>query len=216
MNCYETIGMIPRLFCYVSPPCSKLCCYIVKLHYKSYLTHWDRVTHICVGKLTIIVSDNGLSPERRQAIIWTNAGILLIGPLETNFSESLFAIETFSFRKMHFKISSAKWRSFCLGLNVLRRLSPTICNILVLSYKALIALLHANARLVYGAICNFWCFFLFSYNGYLSNYIAHATLLKVIFWRNLPIRSILNIQWAHGFTFCIADHACRIVPTLLV
>ena len=40
------------------------------------------MTHICVSKLTIIDSYNGLSPERRQAIIWTNAGILLIGPLE--------------------------------------------------------------------------------------------------------------------------------------
>ena len=45
------------------------------------------MTHICVSKLTIIGSDNGLSPGRRQAIIWTNAGILLIGPLGTNFSE---------------------------------------------------------------------------------------------------------------------------------
>ena len=44
------------------------------------LTHWGRVTHICVGNLTIIGSDNGLSPGRRQAIILTNAGILLIGP----------------------------------------------------------------------------------------------------------------------------------------
>ena len=43
------------------------------------------MTHICVGKLTIIGSDNGLSPGRRQAIIWTNSGILLIGPLGTNF-----------------------------------------------------------------------------------------------------------------------------------
>ena len=43
------------------------------------LTHWGRVTQICVGKLTIIGSDNGLSPGRRQAIIWTMAGILLIG-----------------------------------------------------------------------------------------------------------------------------------------
>ena len=33
------------------------------------LTHWGRVTHICVGKQTIIGSDNGLSPGRRQAII---------------------------------------------------------------------------------------------------------------------------------------------------
>ena len=46
------------------------------------LTHWGRVTHIYVGNLTIIGSDNGLSSARRQAIIRTNAGILLIGPLE--------------------------------------------------------------------------------------------------------------------------------------
>ena len=84
-----------------------------------YLTHWGRVTHICVGNLTIIDSDNGLSPGRRQAIIWTNAGILLIGPLGTNFSEILAEIITFSFKKMYFKVSSAKWRPFCLGLNVL-------------------------------------------------------------------------------------------------
>ena len=84
-----------------------------------FLTHWDRVTHICVGKLTIIVSDKGLSPARRQVIIWNNAGILFIGPLGTNFSEILIEIHTFSFKKMHFKMSSGKWRPFCLGLNVL-------------------------------------------------------------------------------------------------
>ena len=44
----------------------------------SPLTHWGRVTHICVSKLTSIGSDNGLPPGRRQAIIWTNARILLI------------------------------------------------------------------------------------------------------------------------------------------
>ena len=69
--------------------------------------------------LTIIGSDNGLSPGRRQAIIWTNAGILLIGPLETNFSEISIAILIFSFKKMRLKVSSAKWRPFCLSLNVL-------------------------------------------------------------------------------------------------
>ena len=83
------------------------------------LTHWDRATHICVGKLTIIGSDNGLSPGRRQAIINTNAGILLIGPLGTNFSEILSEIHSFSFKKMHLKMSSGKWRPSCLGLNVL-------------------------------------------------------------------------------------------------
>ena len=77
------------------------------------------MTHICVIKLTIIVSDNGLSPERRQANIWNNAGILLIGTLGTNFSEILGEIHIFSFNKMHLKTSSAKRRPFCLGLNVL-------------------------------------------------------------------------------------------------
>ena len=87
---------------------------------KPLLTHWGRVTHVCVGNLTTIGSDNGLSPGRRQAIIWTNAEILLIGPLGTNFSDFLIEILTFSFKKMCLKVSSAKWRPFCLGLNVLR------------------------------------------------------------------------------------------------
>ena len=83
------------------------------------LTHWGWVTHICVGNLTIIGSDNGLSPGRHQAITWTNVGILLIGPLGTNFSEMLIEIHTFSFKKIHLKMSSGKRRPFCLGLNVL-------------------------------------------------------------------------------------------------
>ena len=76
------------------------------------LIHWGRVTHICVSRLTITGSDNGLSPGRHQAIIWTIAGILLMGPLETNFREILNGNQTFSFKKMHLKMSSAKWRPF--------------------------------------------------------------------------------------------------------
>ena len=76
------------------------------------LAHWGRVTHICIGKLTTIGSDNGLSPGQRQAIIWTNAGILWIRPLWTNFSEILIRIQIFSFKKIHLKMSSAKWRPF--------------------------------------------------------------------------------------------------------
>ena len=76
------------------------------------------MTHICVSKLAIIGSDNGLSPGRRQAIIWTIVGILFIGPLRTNSSEIWIRIQTFSLRKMHLKMSSAKRRPFCLGLNV--------------------------------------------------------------------------------------------------
>ena len=61
------------------------------------------MTHICVGKLTII---------------WTNAGILLIRPLGTN-SEFLVEILIFSFTIMRLKVSSAKRRQFCLGPNEL-------------------------------------------------------------------------------------------------
>ena len=81
-------------------------------------THWGWVTHICVGNLTIIGSDNGLLPDPRQAIIWTKAGILSIRHLGTNFSEISINILRFSFKKMRFQMSSAKWRPFCLGLNV--------------------------------------------------------------------------------------------------
>ena len=85
-----------------------------------YLTHWGRVTHICVGNLIIIGPDNGLSPGRRQAIIWTTAGILLMGSRGASISEILIGTQVFSFKKMHLKMSSAKWRPFCLGLNVLK------------------------------------------------------------------------------------------------
>ena len=85
---------------------------------KGVLTHWGRVTHICVSKLNIIGPDNGLAPIRRLAIIWTNAGILLIGPLGINFSKILIEVHTFSFNKMPLIMSSPKRRPFCLGLHV--------------------------------------------------------------------------------------------------
>ena len=78
------------------------------------------MAHIRVSKLTGIGSDNGLSPGRRQAILWTNAGILLIGLIGTNyFSEILIANQIFIqgnvFENVVWKLSP-----FCLGLNVLR------------------------------------------------------------------------------------------------
>ena len=85
-----------------------------------HLSHWGRVTHICISKLTIIGSDNGLTPGWRHAIIWTNARILLIRTSGTNFSEILSKIHAFSLKKMHLKMASSKWRPFRLGLSVLR------------------------------------------------------------------------------------------------
>ena len=86
------------------------------------LTHCGRGTHICVTNINIIGLDNGLSPRRCRAIIETNAGILLIGPLVTKVSEILFEIHTFSFKKVCLKMSSGKWRPFGLDINVLRPL----------------------------------------------------------------------------------------------
>ena len=83
--------------------------------WNSSLTHWGRVMHICVSKLNIIGSDNGLLHGRCQAITWTNANLLSIGPLETNFSEILIEILTFLFIKMHLNMSSVKWWPFCSG-----------------------------------------------------------------------------------------------------
>ena len=87
--------------------------------------------HKCVNKLTIIGSDNGLSPDWRQAIIWTNAGILLIGPLGTNFSEIFIGIHTFSFKKMHLKMLSGTYQPFRPGLNVLSQATATHLKIML-------------------------------------------------------------------------------------
>ena len=67
------------------------------------------MTHICISKLTIIGSDNGLSADRRQAIIWTNAGVLLIRTLGTYFSEILGKIYSFSFKKNAFENVVCEW-----------------------------------------------------------------------------------------------------------
>ena len=66
------------------------------------LTHWGWVTHICISETIIIGSDNAWC----QTIIWTSAGILLIKPLGINISEILIAMNTFSFKKVHLKMSS--------------------------------------------------------------------------------------------------------------
>ena len=79
------------------------------------------MTHSCSSNLNIINSYNGLSPGRRHAIIWTNAGILLICHWGTSFNEMLLEIHAFSFNKMHLNMSSAKWRPFSLGLSELKK-----------------------------------------------------------------------------------------------
>ena len=111
------------------------------------LIHSGQVTPTCNGNLTNIGSDNGLSPCRHRAIIWTNAGMLSVEPLGTNFSENLIKILTFSFKKMHLKMLSGKWWPFCLSLNVLTlffraRLYAIFCLSPLFPHKLHCSLLH--------------------------------------------------------------------------
>ena len=151
LNWWWNQNFVKQLGLYHSCRCPGVLCYVFH-HSESYSTHC-RVTHICVSNLSITGSNNGLSPGWRQAIIWPNAGILLIRPLGTNFSEILIEINTFSFKKMRFKMSSEKWQPFCLSLNVLimnsRSESPLTP---VLHYLANIDIgcSHSNAKIHIG------------------------------------------------------------------
>ena len=89
----------------------------------SHFSKWPKtfLGGVCASKITTIGWDTGLSPGQRQAIAWTNAGILLIGLLGINFNKILIEIHTFSFKKILFKMSSRKWRPFCLGLLISTR-----------------------------------------------------------------------------------------------
>ena len=67
----------------------EFCCVYCTSPIASKLNQWGQVTHICVCKLTTISSDNRLLPDWRQAIMWTNAEMLLIGPTEISSSQQL-------------------------------------------------------------------------------------------------------------------------------
>ena len=123
-------------------------------------------------KWVIIGSDNGLSPVRRQNIIWTNAGILLTGPWGTNFSELLIGIQTLSFKKLHLNMSSAKWRLFCLGHNILRRMPNCGAHI---SFSELKGQIQEKPNI------NKYCGML-QYNT--NSKLSHKNFLKMFLWEN--------------------------------
>ena len=144
--------------------------------------HWGRVTQICVGNLTIIGSDNGVSLGRRQAIIWTNAGILLIGSLGTNFSEICIEVQAFSFKERHLKMSSAKWRPFCHGLNVLISL-PWVTSFLVPQAWLLDPIIFCYRNRT------------FSYQPWVALFTKGVFLVAPFTWWYLPTRCTI---WAKG------------------
>ena len=84
------------------------------------LTHWGWVTHICVDKLTID-PDNGLSPDRRQAIIGLNAEILLIGLFGRNkfqwnlYRNSYIFIQQNVLQNVVWEMSAILYRPLCVN-----------------------------------------------------------------------------------------------------
>ena len=96
------------------------------------------MTHIWVSKIIIIVSDNGLSPGRRRSIIWTNAGILLTGPLGTNFSENFnrnsnFLIQENAPENIVCAIASILFRPQCVNHKIQSKARTTLIFLMLYS-----------------------------------------------------------------------------------
>ena len=163
-------------------------CDIYKMiHLWSVLTYWGRVTHICVSKLTIIGSDNGLSPGWHQAIIWTNAGILLIRPLGTNLSEILIEIYTFSFKKIHLNMSSGNGDHFVLasawhGDSIwLHGSQSTLFQVISLSCQtSLVGHMRICCLRASSHCLNHWCDVAFTLGQFQSNFSTKLWLKTMI------------------------------------
>ena len=86
-------------------------------------THWGWVMHVCVSKLNINGSDNGLAPTMWQTIHylnqwWNVVNWTLRNKLQWNFKWNPYIF----IQEMYLNVSSAKWRPLCLCLNVLNHL----------------------------------------------------------------------------------------------
>ena len=92
--CVNICNMQKAGLCHMKCSCimALTCCSRV-LPTGNFLTIWGHVTYSCLCTLTIICSYSGLS-GRRQTIIWTIAGIFLIGTLGTEFSEIISEIHS--------------------------------------------------------------------------------------------------------------------------
>ena len=147
------MGLANERRCYIVMPPFIGCSHSQNDHCLMYrhhlaLTHWGWVTHICVSNTTIIGSDNGLSPGRRQAINWTNDGILSIGPLGTNFSENLIEIDIWT---------------VCSSAGQSKHQSSTSLNFVQGIHRWLVNSLHKGQwcrALMFSLICTWKCFHL--------------------------------------------------------
>ena len=157
--------------------------------------------HICVSKLTIIISDNGLLPGRHQAIIWTNAGILFTWLLGTNFSEILIEKQPFSLNKMHLKMLSVKWGPFCLGLNMVTGITtvrlPWHLSIISMIFNTFNTWINVDFSPVRSCGINLMAISQELFKSF-ENY---TSVITAIFprgqWINYLIKSAINNPWPH-------------------
>ena len=89
-----------------------------------WLTHWGQVTHICISKLTIIVSHNGWSPGASSHYInqcWSIINWTFRNKLQRNRNRNSYIF----IPENTFKDVICEIAEFCFGLNVLTALTIT-------------------------------------------------------------------------------------------
>ena len=122
------------------------------------LTHWGRATHICVSKLTVVGSDNGLSPGWRQAIIWINDGILLIRPLglQWNLKQNWHIfIQENAFENIVCEIAAILSRSQCVKRILTQRRSYVLSSVaLTTSWQHEVQMISISECLLWYWLCD--------------------------------------------------------------
>ena len=98
------------------------CIWNFKLKFQSKLD-------LCSGNHVVYRQTDGRTDGRTRWIQYTPppTGLLSIRPQGEYFNEILIKIKTFSFKKIHLKVLSAKSRPFCLGFDVLHVLGNCVC-----------------------------------------------------------------------------------------
>ena len=179
------------------------------------LIHWGRVTHIYISKLTIIGSDNDLSPARRHAIIWTSAGILSVGPLGINYSEILI--------KIHIDFHSSKciWKYQEIGKHFV---SAFCFNVLIYFVCPVVAQIFLKVSLVPGRIAKIIIaddIFAYVFNGINENYwrrrfkvhslkvlIGNKSAQVQVWWLGLDQATCHLTHWGRDKMDAISQTTC--------
>ena len=115
--------------------------FILSINHIPILTHWSRVTHICVSKLTNIGSDNGLPPSRRQAIISTKCWYIVNWSLGNKFQWNLnqnqyIFIQENAFESVVCEMAAILSQPQCVKLSIMCCHIPHMLSWLVLFWKS--------------------------------------------------------------------------------